>query len=314
MPQLSTPWSLVTCRMGTDGPDIAAVQRGDGSIVQPDLLRPYGGLFDAVQDWDAIAPALAELTPDELDPLPGAVAVASLRYPRKLLCVGANYYDHVAEMGTGNTVDATGWKPFFFMVPATTTIIGNGEIIRIPADPTAGIDWEAELAIVIGIGGRDIAPERALQHVAGYACFSDITARGFLRRPNAFADPFRWDWTGSKGLDTFCPIGAVTPAWMISDPNNLRIRCLVNGVLKQDSTTANFISDVASVIAAASRIGTLEPGDVIATGTPAGVGHPRGEHLQAGDEVRVEIEGLFPLTNPVAITTPLSEPEPLAAV
>lgn len=303
-------WSLVTCRIGSDSPDRAAIRRADGSIVQPDLLRGYAGLIEALEDWAVLAPALASLDPSSLEVVPGATSVASLRYPRKLLCVGANYRDHVAEMGSG--VDTTAWQPFFFVVPASTTIVGDGESIRIPADPSFSVDWEAELALVVGIGGRDIPADRAIEHLAGYACFSDITARGLLRRKDAFAEPFRWDWAGSKSLDTFCPIGAVTPSWMISNPNALSIRCLINGVVKQDSTTANFISDVGTVVAAASRTWTLQPGDVIATGTPAGVGHPRGERLHDGDEVRVEIDGLVTLSNPVAVRAEEVLPVPAA--
>lgn len=100
-----------------------------------------------------------------------------------------------------------GWQPFFFLVPPTTTLIGDGESIVIPADPAMNVDWEAEVALVIGRGGRDIRVEQAQDHIAGYACFSDITARGLLRRATTLAEPFRWDWTGSKAMDTFCPWG-----------------------------------------------------------------------------------------------------------
>ena len=292
-------WSLLTVRVG-DG-DLAAVRRADGTIVVPDVLAPYAGLRAALDDWPILAPALRDLDPAGLPELTGSTPTATVRYPNKLLGMGPNYFDHMAEMGSPPPpADA---QPFFYCVPPSTTMIGSGEAIEIPADPAMLPDWEAELAVVIGRGGRNINERNALDHVAGYACFNDISARGLMRRANPLAEPFTWDWTACKGLDTFCPMGAMTPAWMVPDPQSLTIRCLVNGVVKQDSTTAVMIAGVAAVIAAASRFWTLEPGDVISTGTPAGVGHARHEYLADGDEVRVEIGDLAPLVNLVRTRT-----------
>ncbi|MEU9059201.1 fumarylacetoacetate hydrolase family protein [Streptomyces sp. NPDC048430] len=289
-------WSLTTCRIKTSGERTAAVRRCDGSLVIPEPLRTYAGLAQALDAWDGLAPLLRDLAPDTLDPV-DAVESLSVSHPRKLLCVGANYRDHLAEMGVADVPEGT--QPYFFIVPPTTTMVGDGEPVRIPDDPALRVDWEAELAIVIGTPGSDIPASEALSHVAGYACFNDVTARGLLRREIAIAAPFTWDWAGAKGLDTFCPLGAVTPAWQIPDPDKLAIRCLVNGTVKQDSSTSDLLVGVADLIAAASRGRTLEPGDVIATGTPAGVGQSRGEQLAVGDVVRVEIEGLASLTNPI---------------
>lgn len=292
-----TTWSLTTCRIGpVDGVEVAAIRRSDGRFVFPEVLRPYAGAREAFDDWARLAPLLRELDPDALAPVV-AEELLSIRHPRKVLCVGANYRDHVAEMGV--TEIPPGWQPYFFVVPPTTALVGDGDDVLIPADPAFAVDWEAELAIVIGLGGRDIAVADALDHVAGYACFNDITARGLLRRKVTIAPPFQFDWTASKGLDTFSPLGSVTPAWQVGAPDRLGIRCLVNGVVKQDGSTANLITGVAEIIAAASRFCTLEPGDVIATGTPAGVGHSKGERLVDGDVVRVEITGLAPLENTV---------------
>lgn len=288
-------WSLTTCRDG-GGTTLAAIRRADGTLVVPDPLREYPGLFAVLQDWDTLEPSLRAVDPDALQPVT-ATEELSLQHPRKLLCVGANYADHVAEMGVAEV--PPGWSPYFFTVPPTTTMVGDGDPVAIPADPAMKIDWEAELAVIIGRGGRDIDPRRALGHVGGYACFNDITARGLLRREVALAPPFAFDWAGSKGLDTFCPTGPVTPAWQVEDPARLGIRCLVNGIVKQDGRTADMITGIADLIAAASRTWTLEPGDVIATGTPSGVGHTRGERLADGDTVRVEITGLAPLSNTV---------------
>lgn len=294
-------WSLLTCRV--DGRDVAAVRRADGTLAVPDVLRPYAGLRPALDDWAGLEPVLRGLDPAGLPELVGAEPTATLRYPNKLFGMGANYYDHVAEMGSPRPPE--GARPFFYSVPPTTTLIGSGETVLLPDDPASAPDWEAELALVIGLGGRDIAVEDALDHVAGYACFSDITARGYMMRVDPLAAPFTWDWVGCKGLDTFCPMGPMTPAWQVPDPNALAIRCLVNGVVKQDSSTTEFIANVQDLLSAASRSWTLEPGDVIATGTPAGVGHPKGEHLTDGDEVRVEIAGLAPLVNPVRVARAL---------
>lgn len=291
-----TNWGLTTCRTRDLDHDVAAIRRSDRSIVIPDVLRPYPGLSAALEDWEKIGPLLRDVESDDLEPV-DADETLSLRHPRKLICAGANYRDHVAEMGT--TTLPEGVQPFFFLVPPTTTMIGDGEPILLPEAVGTDVDWEAELAVVIGRRGHRIDPETALEHVAGYACFNDVTARALLLREVAIAPPFKFDWAASKGQDTFCPTGAVTPAWQIPDPGDLSIRCYVNGTLKQDGTTANLISSIPELIAAASRTWTLEPGDVIATGTPAGVGHSRGEHLADGDEVLVEISGLLPLRNPV---------------
>ncbi|MFE5702732.1 fumarylacetoacetate hydrolase family protein [Rhodococcus koreensis] len=291
-------WSLVTCRTGhgSNQSEIPAIRRADGRYVVPDILRAFAGLTEALDNWSQVEPALRAIDPDTLEPV-DATEVLSVRYPRKLLCVGANYRDHIAEMGV--TEIPEGCEPFFFTVPTTTTMIGDGEPITIPRDPAYRVDWEAELAIVIGTGGRDIDAADAGKHIAGYACFNDVTARGLLARKVTIAPPFTWDWAGSKGLDTFCPLGPVTPAWQIENAGDLEIRCTVNGVVKQKGSSANLLHGIETLVAAASRRWTLEPGDVIATGTPAGVGHTRGEQLTDGDLVRVDITGLAPLANPV---------------
>lgn len=292
-----TNWSLVTYR-DPKGVEWAGVLRADGAIVQPAELRQYRGLMDAMDDWDVLETQLRGLQPADLEPLETAELVLSLRYPRKLICAGANYIDHISEMGGGDV--PMGWRPFFFFVPPTTALIANGEAIEIADDDSQRVDWEAELAVVIGRRATRIGRDEALGHIAGYACLNDVTARAALRRLAPLADPFQWDWAEAKAADTFTPLGSVTPAWQVEDPNNLGIRCLVNGELKQDGSTRNFICDVQELVSVASHLCTLEPGDVIATGTPAGVGAARGEHLRDGDQVRVEIDGIAALENPVS--------------
>jgi 2-keto-4-pentenoate hydratase/2-oxohepta-3-ene-1,7-dioic acid hydratase in catechol pathway len=290
-----TNWSLLTVRVGDA--DVAAVRLEDGTLVVPDALAPYAGLRAALDDWATVEPLLRDLDPAGLPALTGATSAPTVRYPHKMLGVGANYYDHVAEMGAPRPPD--GAPPFYWTVPTRSTFIGDGEEILIPADPEAKPDWEAEVAVVIGKGGKDISEADAYSHVAGYAAFSDITARGYMKRATPLAPAFLWDWFMCKGLDTFKPMGAITPAWQVPDPGSLSIRCLINGVVKQDGSTKELISGIPRLISFASQFWTLEPGDVIATGTPTGVGHPKGEHLADGDEVRVEVTGLAPLVNPV---------------
>jgi 2-keto-4-pentenoate hydratase/2-oxohepta-3-ene-1,7-dioic acid hydratase in catechol pathway len=208
--------------------------------------------------------------------------------PGKIVCVGLNYRDHAEEQGT-----ALPQAPLLF-AKWPNTLIGPGEPIVIPSI-TKQVDYEAELGVVIGERVRGVSEENALEAVRGYLCLNDVSARDLQ-----FGDK---QWTRGKSPDTFCPIGpALVPAAEIPDPQALAIRALVNGVVLQDSSTSNMIFTVAEIIAYVSQAITLEPGDLIATGTPAGVGAFRDPPiwLQPGDEVTIEIEGLGALTNPVS--------------
>jgi 2-keto-4-pentenoate hydratase/2-oxohepta-3-ene-1,7-dioic acid hydratase in catechol pathway len=213
--------------------------------------------------------------------------VLPIERPQKVVCVGLNYRDHAEEQG----VDLPERPLLFAKWP--NTLIGPGEPIVIP-QITERVDYEAELGVVIGSGARGVSVENALEAVAGYLCANDVTARDLQ-----FGDV---QWTRGKSLDTFCPVGpALVPAAEIADPQALRIRAILNGEVMQDSTTANMVFGVAEIIAFVSEAITLEPGDLILTGTPAGVGVFRDPPvlLQAGDEITVEIDGVGALTNPV---------------
>ena len=208
--------------------------------------------------------------------------------PGKIICVGLNYRDHAEEQGT-----ALPEAPLLF-AKWQNTLIGPGDPIVIPPVVTK-CDYEAELGVVIGEQARDVSAENALEAVAGYVCVNDVSARDLQ-----FADG---QWTRGKSPDTFCPVGpALVPRSEIPDPQALAIRAILNGETVQESTTANMIFGVADVIAYVTRTITLEPGDLIATGTPAGVGAFRNPPLfmQPGDEITIEIEGIGSLTNPVA--------------
>ena len=206
--------------------------------------------------------------------------------PGKIVCVGLNYRDHAAEGGQ----DLPKAPLLFAKWP--NTLIGDGDAIVLPPE-SSQVDYEAELGVVIGTSARRVSERDALDHVEGYICLNDVSARDLQ-----FADG---QWTRGKSPDTFCPVGPrLVPREEIADPQALAIRCIVNGEALQDSSTAQMIFSVAEIIAYTSQIITLEPGDLIATGTPAGVGVFRDPKvlLKDGDEVSVEIEGLGTLTNP----------------
>jgi 2-keto-4-pentenoate hydratase/2-oxohepta-3-ene-1,7-dioic acid hydratase in catechol pathway len=212
--------------------------------------------------------------------------------PSKIVCVGLNYRDHAEEQGT-----ALPERPILF-AKWPNALSGPGDPIIIPA-VSSKVDYEAELGVVIGSRVRAVSRENALEAVLGYLCLNDVSARDLQ-----FADG---QWTRGKSPDTFCPVGPeLVPAAEVPDPQSLRIRTVLNGEVMQDSTTANMVFGVAELVAFISQAITLEPGDLIATGTPAGVGafrHPP-VFMQPGDEVTIEIEGLGALTNPVRAEGP----------
>jgi 2,4-didehydro-3-deoxy-L-rhamnonate hydrolase len=206
-----------------------------------------------------------------------------------------------------------GLSPYLFLLPSTA-LAAPGEPVRVPAAASARIDWEAELAVVIGVEGRRIAVSEALEFVAGYTIVNDITARGMHRRDVQLAPPFAYDWLAAKGRDGFCPMGpGVVPAHFVSDPQDLSIRLWVNGELRQDGRTSDMIFTVAELISAASEVMTLRPGDVISTGTPAGVGAWWGQQLSPGDVVAAEIPPLGRLENPVIAEPSVRPAAPAAA-
>jgi 2-keto-4-pentenoate hydratase/2-oxohepta-3-ene-1,7-dioic acid hydratase in catechol pathway len=214
--------------------------------------------------------------------------VLPIERPGKIICVGLNYRDHAEEQGVPLPE-----VPLLF-AKWQNTLIGPGEPIVIPPAVTK-CDYEAELGVVIGSRVKDVSAENALEAVVGYICVNDVSARNLQ-----FADG---QWTRGKSPDTFCPVGpALVPRDQIADPQDLAIRAVLNGEVRQESTTANMVFGVADLIAYITRVITLEPGDLIATGTPAGVGAFRKPpaFMQPGDEITIEIEGLGSLTNPVA--------------
>ena len=211
-----------------------------------------------------------------------------VRYPQALYCAGANYADHLEEM-TGKKPNKQETSPFFFMKPPRPTMVASGATVAIPKF-TQQLDWEAEIAMVIGRTASNVSKDDAMEYVAGLTILNDLSARDLMKR---FDVPFLFDWIGQKCFLGAAPTGPwITPLSELDDPNNLDIKLWVNDTLHQDSNSSQLIFNYAEQIEDLSRHVTLYPGDIIATGTPAGVGHGKGEYLKAGDIVRVEIEGL----------------------
>ena len=255
--------------------------------------------------WDTVHPRLHDAAlkskADDGMPLTQAKLDAPILYPGALFCAGANYWDHLEEMAeiakrtTGKAPSMTkAAEPWFFMKTTASSIIGTNTPARLPSF-SKQVDWEAELGVVIGRATRNITEARAFDAIAGYVIVNDLSARDLMKREGT---PFIYDWVGQKCFEDAAPMGPwFTPAAYIADPNDMPIKLWVNGVLKQNSNTGRMVHGIAEQVAYLSRHFTLNPGDVIATGTPAGVGMPRGEFLKVGDEVRIEIGGCGQLTN-----------------
>jgi 2-keto-4-pentenoate hydratase/2-oxohepta-3-ene-1,7-dioic acid hydratase in catechol pathway len=234
-------------------------------------------------------PALIEGAPpgDPFDAVAGAKRLAPV-VPRKVVAIGLNYLDHIREAGL-----ETPQRPLVF-AKFPSSVIGADEPIRLPLELTQRVDWEVELAVVIGARARNVAIEEALGHVYGYTVANDVSARDLQ-----FADG---QWVRAKSLDSFCPIGPVlVTADEIPDPQALRLLCRVNGEVVQDATTDLMVFGVAELISFCSHSFTLEPGDVMLTGTPWGCGEFMDpcRALAPGDVVECEIGGIGVLRNPV---------------
>jgi 2-keto-4-pentenoate hydratase/2-oxohepta-3-ene-1,7-dioic acid hydratase in catechol pathway len=229
----------------------------------------------------------------------GAKLLAPIpRTPKNVFCVGKNYHAHAKEFAgsgfDGGAKDVVSPYPVVFSKPATA-IIADGEPILGDLDPTGGLDYEGELGVVIGQGGRGIRKADALKHVFGYTIVNDVTARHLQKRHS--------QWILGKGLDSFCPMGpAILTADEMPDPTKLELTTWVNGEQRQKASLADLIFDIPTLIETLSAAITLEPGDVIATGTPVGVGigfNPP-KFLKKGDVVRIEVTGIGVLQNAVA--------------
>ncbi|MEX2174655.1 MAG: fumarylacetoacetate hydrolase family protein [Pirellulaceae bacterium] len=267
-----------------------------------DYLPPAGKAFAAakqVADWAARneggVPAAARLPLDKIELL------RPIARPNKLLLLAGNYNEHITE-GGGQATQRAETFPYVFMKPPTTALTDPFKPVVIPQVSPDSIDWELELCVVIGRVARHVKEAEALDYVAGYTVVNDISDRKF--RPNPGRKERgndKWfDWEHGKWHDSFCPCGpCIASADAVTDPQKLAIKLSVNGDLKQNATTAQQIFPVAAVVAFVSDIVTLEPGDLIATGTPAGVGSASGTFLKPGDRMEAWIEGIGTLVSPV---------------
>jgi 2,4-didehydro-3-deoxy-L-rhamnonate hydrolase len=258
---------------------LAAFDGGFGRIDGDDVVAMGRDLVEYLRSGRAIEGRREPLRSLRLEP--------PVRLPGKIVGIGLNYRDHAEE--TGQPVPD---EPILFAKFANS-IVGPDDDIVVPRS-TKEPDYEAELGVVIGRTARDVSPGDALDHVGGYICCNDVSARDLQMRGG--------QWTRGKAVDTFLPCGPwlVTPD-EIGDPQELRIGCTLNGQVMQDSSTAQMVFGVAELVSFLSRTMTLEPGDVIATGTPPGVGFTRKppRYLQDGDRVTVEIERIGALANTV---------------
>ena len=232
-------------------------------------------------------------------PLDQVKLCAPIPCPGKLLCLAGNYASHLLE-GGGTFPGKEKMIPRFFSKPCTS-VIGTQDAIRVPAS-TGFADWELELAVVIGKTGRNLSVAQAADHIGGYTIFNDISARELTFRKDLPMQEGDWffDWLVGKWLDTFGPMGPwLTTADEVDRPDNLRMQLWHNGHLQQDANSGQMIFSPAEAIAFISQFVTLQPGDIISTGTPAGVGHSKKLRLNPGDQIRGEIECLGVLENSV---------------
>ncbi|MGE4165552.1 MAG: fumarylacetoacetate hydrolase family protein [Xanthobacteraceae bacterium] len=254
-------------------------------------------VFALLQDWDRWSKALRE-APDTSGPGPGLdpeklVYHSPVDAPRKLVCIGINYHDHIKEMnGTAPSM------PYSFLRPQTC-LAGHREEIRLPTESKM-VDWEAELGIIVGRRFRGTDPKAAMASIAGYTVLNDLSARDWIASRSPIVGV---DWVIQKGWDQFQPTGPwMTPAEFVSDADNLSIELTLNGQIKQKSNTGQMVFGVQQIMCHLGMVMTLEPGDIIATGTPSGVGFGRKppEFIQPGDKVSISISQLGTLENTFA--------------
>jgi 2-keto-4-pentenoate hydratase/2-oxohepta-3-ene-1,7-dioic acid hydratase in catechol pathway len=267
-----------------------------------DLLPPDGISYEAARELDAWVAQLDASDREELMiPVTEVRLLVPIAHPLKLLLLAGNYAKHVAERG-GTAAERQETFPYVFMKPPSTTLTRPGDPIVIPRVSPDHVDWECELGVVIGRRCRHIDEDEALGCVAGYTIINDISDRSY--KPNPGRKPRErdkfFDWMHGKWHDTFCPIGpCILSADDVPNPQALPIQLKVNGEVKQDASTAEMVFPVAEVVSFLSQLVTLQPGDVIATGTPSGVGSATGTYLRPGDWVTASIAPIGTLENPV---------------
>ncbi|MBB3259865.1 2-keto-4-pentenoate hydratase/2-oxohepta-3-ene-1,7-dioic acid hydratase in catechol pathway [Paraburkholderia bannensis] len=319
---MTAPFSLVTYLSSARIPTAGILVRDKVYPVVEALTalisktRPeYQSVLGILENWEAAVGEIATAV-DALDfpirgrelagvPVSTVVLHSPVVNPAAVYGSGANYVDHMEEMSRVLGVPiqnpkASGQLPWHFVKTPRSALTGHRAHVQLPAYSTK-LDWEIELAVIIGRQAKNISIESAMDYVAGYSVANDLSARDHVKRADAPADsPFAYDWVSQKCFDGSCPLGpSLVPSGFIEDPYNLGLKLWVNGELMQDSNTSNMIFNVAEQIAYLSSRTTLYPGDVILTGTPAGVGMAHRKFLKIGDVVRLEIEKIGVLENTI---------------
>ena len=296
--------TYVLATLAIDGKATPVAKVGDAYFAIADIAaellgdRPERGLLALFDDWaashaslsqfaGAVAEGGAAATPLAVKPATGDF-LTPLRYPSKVVCFGANYYEHMhgdAGMTDYNKADVV---PVMFLKPASTTLVGSGRSVRYPGQ-SEKFDWEIELCAVVSKRAHKVSAENARSHIAAFTVGVDLSARDWQLHQR---HPFKFDCFGGKAFDDSCPLGPwLVPAEYIDD-RDVRLTLSLNGEVKQDASTRDMIWSLDEQIEAMSMHMTLEPGDIIMTGTPAGVGMKTGTYLKVGDQVTAEIEGI----------------------
>jgi 2,4-diketo-3-deoxy-L-fuconate hydrolase len=260
---------------------------------QTAMEKPHpASILSVLEKWEKVLPVLRDIASNSKEFSSAAVGrlsdirlAAPVLYPANIYCAAANYLP-----------DKSQGRPYFFTKSPRQSVIGPDESIRIPY-PQARVDWEAEIGVVIGRQCKRVAASQAMEHVAGFLIFNDVSDRARNFRSDWH---FKFDWLGGKSFDTSAPMGPwITPRDCIADPHSLTIQLWVNDELMQNASSRQMYFTIPEQIEYLSEVLTLLPGDIIATGTPAGVGHARGIYLKPNDTVTITIEGLGTLRNPV---------------
>ncbi|MDX1485935.1 MAG: fumarylacetoacetate hydrolase family protein [Alphaproteobacteria bacterium] len=292
---------------GNDGAAVPGIRVGEQVISLPAAQGagngfdfPVTSTKDVLWHWDKALPALGALADsfpaEAAQPLDDVRLLAPILYPDAIFCAFANFTDHMQEMSGRTPPDKTKVKPLHFIKLGAHCVIGPEAEVRLPSH-SQQVDWEAELAVVIGRPARNVSAADAMDYVAGYTIVNDLSLRDQGNRKDWGG---RHDFLSGKSFDTGAPMGPwIVPAGQITDVYNLTMKQWVAGKLQQDSDTSFMHFTIAEQIEDLSRKFTLRPGDVIATGSPSGNGRPQGIFLEPGQDLRIEIEGIGTLHNPI---------------
>lgn len=267
----------------------------------------WSTVIGALDSWNEANEAFSRISAKGGTPLAQTKLLAPILYPGDIYCAGSNYQDHVEEMARaggrepGKNLKELGELPWFFIKSGRSSVVGTHSEVKLPAYSKA-VDWELELAAVIGREARHITAKDALSYVAGYTIANDLSARDAMKRDKVSpSTPFHYDWLSQKCFDGACPLGPwIVPAADVGDPQNLDMKLWLDEELMQDSNTSKMIFSIAEQIEMITSRVTLYPGDVVLTGTPAGVGAARKRFLKPGEKLRFFIEKIGELHHTVS--------------